>query len=481
MARVLDYDRNDRHLSRAGLILRPADLRVRDAIVVGAGVCGLSATLALQGKDLDVLVLEARGRVGGRMFRHTLPSGEAVELGAGWIHNYQTNPVYQEALKGNIPVTKTDYANIAVFPEGCQGIPLDETEVKKQYTFNEKCKERLVELASDESFLKQTTKPSLEDAVSRLLSGKPLSRDLNPSLVKLIFDLTIVDSHCRLLRELDYKTWAKDEASGGDFGCGGGDVMPTCGVSKIFEEHYERVKNNILLNHPVSAIELLANGLVKVTTRQGDFFARQVLVTAPIPVLNAGVIQFSPPLPQEKISAIRTFAENYAQYNKVVVTFEDPFWPEDKDYFLFLPSSKRDYDDQFLVFFTNRGVHPGTLVSFLSGQKALEFEKYSDEEIKSRLMDTLRAMFGSAVPDEPVSLVVTRWGQDPWARGGYSNCLTARFGGHQEAVKKSVDNRLFFGGEALAWMCATLHGAWDSGREQAAQMIAARSQPKAAL
>ena len=57
----------------------------RRAIVVGAGFAGLSAALELGDAGVDVLVLEARERVGGRVWSTTLPNGAVVELGGEWI------------------------------------------------------------------------------------------------------------------------------------------------------------------------------------------------------------------------------------------------------------------------------------------------------------------------------------------------------------------------------------------------------------
>ena len=56
-----------------------------DAIVVGAGYAGLSAATRLQQAGKKVLVLEARDRVGGRVFTQSLYNGCYVDLGAQWI------------------------------------------------------------------------------------------------------------------------------------------------------------------------------------------------------------------------------------------------------------------------------------------------------------------------------------------------------------------------------------------------------------
>src|SRR5688572_7873459 len=53
--------------------------------VVGAGFAGLTAALRLQQEGKSVIVLEARDRVGGRVFTETLPDGTWLDYGGTWL------------------------------------------------------------------------------------------------------------------------------------------------------------------------------------------------------------------------------------------------------------------------------------------------------------------------------------------------------------------------------------------------------------
>ena len=63
--------------------------RDTDVVVIGAGIAGLSAARALSGAGLEVVVLEARDRVGGRVW-NTEIGGHANELGGQWVAPYQS-------------------------------------------------------------------------------------------------------------------------------------------------------------------------------------------------------------------------------------------------------------------------------------------------------------------------------------------------------------------------------------------------------
>ena len=64
-------------------------MRETEVVVVGAGIAGLSAARALVDAGHDVLVVEARDRVGGRVW-NTEIGGQANELGGQWIAPYQS-------------------------------------------------------------------------------------------------------------------------------------------------------------------------------------------------------------------------------------------------------------------------------------------------------------------------------------------------------------------------------------------------------
>ena len=61
-----------------------------DVIVIGAGIAGLTAAVELSKAGVRVLIVEARDRIGGRIFTESGGArGSAIELGAEFIHGYR--------------------------------------------------------------------------------------------------------------------------------------------------------------------------------------------------------------------------------------------------------------------------------------------------------------------------------------------------------------------------------------------------------
>ncbi|MEO6606809.1 MAG: FAD-dependent oxidoreductase, partial [Aeromicrobium sp.] len=74
-----------------------------DTIVVGAGVAGLTAASLLARSGRRVVVLEARDRVGGRVWSDRT-DGVVMDRGASWIHGIDDNPVAAAAAAIGMPL-----------------------------------------------------------------------------------------------------------------------------------------------------------------------------------------------------------------------------------------------------------------------------------------------------------------------------------------------------------------------------------------
>src|SRR6478672_3937320 len=63
-----------------------------EVVIVGGGAAGIAAARRLRAAGVDCLLVEARDRLGGRGWTVVTPSGEAIDLGCGWLHSADRNP-----------------------------------------------------------------------------------------------------------------------------------------------------------------------------------------------------------------------------------------------------------------------------------------------------------------------------------------------------------------------------------------------------
>src|SRR5690606_22810155 len=83
-------------------------------VVIGAGIAGLAAARTLQDAGFEVIVLEARDRIGGRVFTST-QLGVPLDFGASWIHGIDGNPIAELAENMGVETLESDYDNALLF------------------------------------------------------------------------------------------------------------------------------------------------------------------------------------------------------------------------------------------------------------------------------------------------------------------------------------------------------------------------------
>ena len=83
----------------------------REVLVIGAGIAGLTAARDLAIDGYDVAILEARERIGGRIWTsHEL--GLPADLGASWIHGFEDNPIARLARRHDIAIVRTNISSV---------------------------------------------------------------------------------------------------------------------------------------------------------------------------------------------------------------------------------------------------------------------------------------------------------------------------------------------------------------------------------
>ena len=112
------------------------------------------------------------------------------------------------------------------------------------------------------------------------------------------------------------------------------------------------------------------------------------------------------------------------------------------------------------------------IVGFTRGRHAKSIETMSNEDVIQAALSDLRSMFGSRVPQNIAGSVITRWHSDEFSRGSYSYIASGSSFSDYRTLARSIDNQIFFAGEAThARYPGTVHGAYLSGERAAKEIM----------
>jgi monoamine oxidase len=443
-----------------------------DVIVIGAGAAGLSASITLARAGVSVTILEARDRIGGRIFTlHDPKCDTPVELGAEFIHGRP--PETWNLLKSHkIRTVEVDGDNWCV-NNGRLGTCNFFSDV-------DKILKKMDGRKPDQSFLDFLHRCCPESKNERQQQARTWALGYVTGFNAA--DPSLVGVHWLVKSMRAEEKIEGDRAFRAEHGYA--DLM------NIFQQELNSSgvsvqKNTVVENirWKKGRVEIDARGLNGVVT----WSARSALITVPLGVLQArseehGAIAFVPELPTQKRDAIRNIM--MGKVIRVTLQFRERFWEA-------LPKSAAksrrknskttsdvsflfSHDDWFPTWWTMAPKKLPLLVGWAPFRCAERLSGKSESFVTEQALQTLHRLWGISVP-ELESLFEHAychdWQNDPFSRGAYSY---GKVGGDgiEEALAKPLENMLFFAGEATdtGGHNGTVHGAIASGHRAAAEI-----------
>ena len=433
-----------------------------DVIIIGAGVAGLTAARLLAEASVRVLILEARGRAGGRVWTIYAGEGLPVELGAEFMHGLPRATV-DRVRAGHLEMREVG---------GQEWVYVD-GQLRHSEDFFSRIKSVLGRMSgrgADRSFAS-----FLDDCFPGEESAKLRGLEYVEGFHGAIAERISVHS---LVRSRDAGTGV-DSSRSFRFTQGYGSLL------RVFEDALPPALVGIRLNSVVRAVRWAAQDVrVEAQTQNGivEFSAPRAIITLPLGVLQAspdapGAVRFEPAL-EQKASALRLLY--MGQTIRISLVFSERWWEK----------------------IVARGAEPGTLrgmsfvfshlewfptwwassVATLTGwaasRRGERLNGKSGEFIKNKALESLSAIFD--IPRQTLegmlqSWHVHDWQSDPYARGAYSY---VGVGGEsaQAELAAPVAGTLFFAGEAtnIEGQHGTVHGAIATGERAAMEILAAR-------
>lgn len=514
--RVKAYE-DRRGSSEAGQLQRrctrhelPPGLRV---VVIGAGVSGLYAATRLEREGAQVVVLEGRDRIGGRMNTHTLSGvlagGDAVastvDLGASFICGTDprppVNPIFSLIKEEGIRSMAKHRDGAAWFDGGGVRIPRGTSD-------------KVEGLAADvlDALLPMAetcgADLTIAEAVEAQLEarGEDVDEETRRLLMSFYSDVYVED-----MSQLGLKEMVSE-------GYSGHHELIINGYKRVVERirdmgRDDKPLRDLRLGTRVTGVRMVDGGGCVVSTDAGEEIqCHAVLCTLSLGVLqcSAGTaharsveaaskaaakargdtyapparVRFEPPLPPFKLGALERL--RMGTENRVALLFQECFWGA--EHFL------RPVDGAYSFFNNDALGLRGVISAWIRPQAVQRLEAMTDEEARDDVLAALREMFPDAAGIEPLDYVVTRWASDPFAMGAYS-CVPvgasradydrlampltgdpetdAETGTQLRGSASRVAQRLYFAGEATFKEDSyTVHGAYASGIREAKNIAA---------
>lgn len=420
-------------------------------LVIGSGFAGLAAARQLQDMGYQVTILEARDRIGGRVWtRNDL--GFGLDMGASWIHGVDGNPITNLADANGVSLTiPTNSISVRVYD--LDGSPYNLFELGRDY----------LRYGNDGS--------RLDEAIDDLTADQ--------SIYDVLKDIDVLGDLPERRRRLQnfiyygdfHQSFSSDPAEMSAFGSGEGlgwdgeEHWVEGGLSQIVEAVASGL--TIKLNHIVEAIDYSQAGKVIVQTNEGVFEAERCIVTVPLGVLKKDAIAFTPALP----NSIQTGIERmiFGRFYKLGMTFPEVFWDENVHTIGSIGKETDDYGAGEHVAFFNLWPLLGEsgLVMFAGTDFAETLEKMPLADATAVAMERLRLIYGDDIP-EPEQAMATDWIQSPFTGGSYSNLGVGASSEDRRAFHAMLNGQLTFAGEHTSVdHSSTIHGAYISGLQAA--------------
>ncbi len=443
-----------------------------DVAVVGAGAAGLAAASKLREEGCTVVVLEARSRLGGRVFtQHQSDLEVPIELGAEFIHG-EAEPIRRVASEHHLPML--DIAPHRVLRGSGKLVVVDDLWKSIDRVMRRLDPDRDPDRSfADALAANRSLRPADRDRAKRFVEG------FHAADPEVISEQALADGGSP---QGDHREMRMGRVVGG--------------YDTLIERLADPVRADIRFE-TIAARVAWSDGRVEVGCRDvagadiASVAARALVITVPAGVLSApegatGAISFDPPLPP----AIRraTSLTAMGAVVKLVLRFKRAFWRDEK-----LAARLRipDLDTTsvlqarerlpFPVWWTSYPIDSPVMAAWVGGPPATELSRLPRKELERRAvlsLATILSMKPAAIHRELVASFHHDWINDPFSRGAYSY---SRVGGARacETLSRPVRDTIWFAGEAADRLgrTGTVHGAIDSGWRAATGILRRRRRP----
>lgn len=403
-----------------------------EVAVIGGGAAGIAAARRLHDAGVDCLLLEARARLGGRVFTDTR-SGYPLDLGAGWLHSANVNPWSEIAAKQGKTIDKT-------LPPWTRPSPQPKFSLEQQREFR----------AASSAFFERV------DALGRQEPDRPSSDCLEPGnrwnpLIGAV-STYIAGAEPEMVAAGDFERYRDTEIN----------WRVLEGYGAAISAHVDGIP--VVLNCEVTCIDH-SGARLRIEMTNGALTAAQAIVALPSTIVAQNENLFAPALP-EKTNAARGLPLGLADKLFIALDRADEFAADSRLYGAGDVTETATYH--------MRPFGRPVIEGYFGGRNAWALEKGGERAFFDFAVRQLTGILGNDFGKRLKPLGMHLWGADPFARGSYSYAPPGHVA-DRARLAAPVDNRLFFAGEACSLdFFTTVQGAHQTGLAAAEAVLATR-------
>lgn len=413
----------------------------KDVIIIGAGLAGLAAALKLKKRNISYTIIEARSRIGGRVFSHEIDPGLIIELGGEWVGDSHIR-MQELCADFNLELQDNRFDSHLIFKENYYP--------NGKWSYSEEWNKKFEQLVEDYHHMSEADQIKLDqyDWWRYLVNNGCQGRDLE---LRELLDSTDFGESIRHVSAFAALAEYAESSPYNEM-----DLKIKGGNGMLIEKMADTVgRENILLNHAVTQIDQTQNA--KVTCNNGLVFtANKVICT--IPTFAVNKINWLPSLPEDKINAINEL--QYCRINKHAMVFNERFWKAEN--FDLVSDQLPHY---FYHATKNQVSKKGVLISYSVGDKAAVIANQSDKWIANQIGNTLSPHFGN-IENKLEKQVNYYWGEDQFTKGAYALYGSGQWFRLMPILQEPFLNTLFAGEYIADWQ-GFMEGAVNTGEDAA--------------
>jgi monoamine oxidase len=442
-----------------------------DVCVIGAGYAGLTAARRLSQAGRSVVVLEARDRVGGRIWTQHLPDGSPVDRGGGWL-GPKHDAIFALAGEMGVSTYKTWVKGAHLLIDGDRtrrytGLipkisPLAiATIALAQFKIDRLAKKLPLEAPWDAKQATEWDNQTVADYLKHTGIRTQIAQDLFGMAVRGLFTgdlndtsflnlLMLVRGHGSINTLFSIEGGSQENLVAG----GAGSI-----AAKVADELGDAVR----LGAPVRSVTHRDDRVTVDADGVSVSAARAVIAIPPALVMD---IAFDPVLPQDR-AALYSGAVAGPE-SKTLVVYDEPFWRADG--FSGQTSEPGSASEVTLDASPVSGT-PGVIASFAFGAVAERVDALDPGVRRKAVIDALTARLGPRAAS-PVEFIETAWWKEEWTRGcsmaHFPPGLLTRYG---RLLREPMGRIHWAGTETSTTSHGAIDGAVRSGQRAAAEIL----------